>query len=377
MIVKVLINALGITDSGGIVVLDKALAECTGDKSIKIFIVCNFNDHIRKLKDKYKEFDFILVRSGIIYRVFYENIIFRRLVKKYNIQLVYNFTGSAQLNFFLNTMQLTKIQNLHFYSRTLEAVYHSKKAYYKWLKEIFFKRLYFKFMLGFSKDIEVQSKHVKDCLSDFISIKKKVFYIKSDIDISREAFRPPKKYNFSKKIKFLYIVGPHFELIHKNFIVFVSSMLLFDKMNIDYEINITLTKDQLHASEDWNYSLDSKTNFLGYIDSQGEINKLYCDNTILISTSIVETLGLHVIDAIKNGVITIVPNESYASSVYSENMITYDTLNSDSLLYTIEFVLKNDSLHSDLILTLQDRLKKNEMAKHHNILNIFKKVLNI
>ena len=49
MIVKVLINALGITDSGGIVVLDKALAECTADKSIKIFIVCNFNDHIRKL----------------------------------------------------------------------------------------------------------------------------------------------------------------------------------------------------------------------------------------------------------------------------------------------------------------------------------------
>ncbi len=373
---NILINALGVTDSGGIVVLDKALAECATDKSNALLIVCNSNENIRKLKIKYKEFNFIMVRSGLLYRVFYENIIFRRLVIKNNIQLIYNFSGSAQLNFLTHIPQLTKVHNLLFYSRNLDAVYHSKKAYFEWFKQVFLKRLYFKFMLNQSKYIEVQSNHVQDCLSNFIDTKNKIFYEKSDIDVCNDAFSPPRKYDFSKKIKFLYIVGPHFESIHKNFITFVNALTTFDRLNIDYEINITLTKDRLHNSEIWDSALDSKTNYLGYIDSQDEMNKLFCSNTILISTSIIETLGLHVIEGIKNGVITIAPNESYARTVYGENMILYGTLNSESLLNAIQVILEGDSLHSELILSLQDRLKKSEMAKHSNILDIFKGVLN-
>jgi len=377
MAINILINALGIADSGGIVVLDKALAECATDKSNALLIVCNSNENIRKLKIKYKEFNFIMVRSGLLYRVFYENIIFRRLVIKNNIQLIYNFSGSAQLNFLAHIPQLTKVHNLLFYSRNLDAVYHSKKAYFEWFKQVFLKRLYFKFMLNQSKYIEVQSNHVQDCLSNFIDTKNKIFYEKSDIDVCNDAFSLPRKYDFSKKIKFLYIVGPHFESIHKNFITFVNALTAFDRLNIDYEINITLTKGRLHNSEIWDSALDSKTNYLGYIDSQDEMNKLFCSNTILISTSIIETLGLHVIEGIKNGIITIAPNESYARTVYGDNMILYDTLNSESLLNAIQVVLESDSPHSELILSLQDRLKKSETAKHSNILDIFKGVLNV
>ena len=377
MAINILINALGITDSGGIVVLNKALAECATDKSNALLIVCNSNENIRKLKIKYKEFNFIVVRSGLLYRVFYENIVFRRLVKNHNIQLIYNFSGSAQLNFLINTLQLTKVHNLLFYSRSLDAVYYSNTAYFAWFKQVFLKRLYFKFMLSQSKYIEVQSNHVKSYLSDFVDTKNKFFYEKSDIDVCSDAFSLPKKYDFSKKIKFLYIVGPHFESIHKNFITFVNALTAFDRLNIDYEINITLTKDRLHNSEIWDSALDSKTNYLGYIDSQDEMNKLFCSNTILISTSIIETLGLHVIEGIKNGIITIAPNESYARTVYGDNMILYDTLNSESLLNAIQVILESDSPHSELILSLQDRLKKSEAAKHSNILDIFKGVLNV
>ena len=48
-------------------------------------------------------------------------------------------------------------------------------------------------------------------------------------------------------------------------------------------------------------------------------NSLFYDNTVLISTSVVETLGLHVIEGIKNGVIIITPNEQYADVVYGKN----------------------------------------------------------
>ena len=378
--VKVLINSLGIQDSGGVVVFNHFLYEIKNNSS-EFLIVCNSGKFVGAVIEQYKGYRnlrFVVLKNrGFVYRLYYENFIFKRLVKDNEIQLVYNFSGSAQLNFLIHIPQLTKVHNLLFYSRNLDAVYHSKKAYFEWFKQVFFKRLYFRFMLNQSKYIEVQSNHVQDCLSDFIDTKNKIFYEKSDIDVCSDAFSLPRKYNFSKIIKFLYIVGPHFEFIHKNFITFVNALTAFDRLNIDYEINITLTKDQLYNSEIWDSALDSKTNYLGYIDSQDEMNKLFCSNTILISTSIIETLGLHVIEGIKNGVITIAPNESYARIVYGDNMNLYDTLNSDSLLNAIQVVLNSDSPHSELILSLQDRLKKSEMAKHHNILNIFKEVLNV
>ena len=375
--ITILINALGIVDSGGIAVLDKALAECATNKSNAFFIVCNGNENIRKLKIKYKEFNFIVVRSGLLYRVFYENIIFRRLVIKNNIQLIYNFSGSAQLNFFIHIPQLTKVHNLLFYSRNLDSVYYSKKAYFEWFKQVFLKRLYFKFMLNQSKYIEVQSSHVQDCLSNFINANNKIFYEKSDIDVSSEAFTSPRRYDFSKKIKFLYIVGPHFEYMHKNFIDFVNALIYLDKKGVDFEINITLTSEQLNNSKIWDVSLNSKTNYLGYISDQEKMTEFFCDNTILISTSIIETLGLHVIEGIKNGVITIAPDEKYANVVYGDNMFKYDLFNKDSLFDTIMTVINYKGSYSDKILSIQHNLRCNEMSKLSSILEVFDKVVNV
>ena len=376
---KILVNALGITDSGGVSVLKKLFSELLLRHENYYIVVCNYNHHVNQLIHKYGNSPNIafldIKRKGVLYRLYYENLILKKIVKENEVDLIYNFSGTTQ--FFVKIPKLLKIHNLLFYSKKLDCVYGRQNKFFLWIKQIFLKRLVFGLMLSKSKHVEVQSKHVIKHLSEFINIKEKIFYIKSDIDISNEDCRHSKEYDFSKKIKFLYIIGPHFESTHKNFTVFVNAMSAFDRLNLDYEISITLTKSQLHNSDIWDSSLDSKTKFLGYIDNQDKINKLFCNNTILISTSIIETLGLHVIDGIKNGVITIAPNESYARTVYGDNMILYDTLNSDSLLNAIRVVLENDSAHSELILSLQDRLKKSEMIKYHNIVDIFQEVLNV
>lgn len=376
---NILINALGVGDSGGITVLDKLLNEVKGTKLIQYLVVCNISVNIKIILDKYQSCNNITFvtsyKKGPLIRLLYEMFYFQSLIKNYNINLIYNSTGTGQP--FINTPQLVKIQNLIFFSKKLDSVYLKRKLFVPWLSDILIKRFFVKCLLFRVKHIEVQSSHVENSLSNYISIKNKCIYKKSDINVCDNDFSPPKKYDFSKKIKFLYIVGPHFELPHKNLTTFVNALSAFNGLNVDYEINITLTKDQLHNSEIWDPALDSKTNFLGYISSQDEMNKLFCSNTILVSTSIIETLGLHVIDGIKNGVITIAPNENYARTVYGDNMNLYDTLNSDSLLNAIQVVLKSDSQHSELILSLQDRLKKSEMAKYHNILDIFKEVLNV
>jgi len=232
-------------------------------------------------------------------------------------------------------------------------------------------------MLNRSKHIEIQSSHVKSCLLNFINTRERLFYVKSDIDVSDGLFLAPKQYNFSKKIKFLYIVGPHFEHLHKNLIDFTSAMLGMINKDIDFEINITLTNEQLNNSKVWDASLNSKTNFLGYMDSQEKMTELFCDNTILISTSIIETLGLHVVEGIKSGVITIAPDEEYANRVYGYNMFKYELFNKDSLLGAIISVMNYKESYTEKILSLQDDLRQNEVSKFSSILDVFDKVINV
>ena len=376
---KVLINAFGIGDSGGLTVLEKLLDELSTNELYYYYIVCNKNKNINQLKKKYQKlanFTFEVVPSkGFLYRLYYENIVFRKLIKINHIDLIYNFSGSVQ--FFVKTPQVTKLHNLLFFSKKLDIIYKINSQLPLWVKQVFLKRLVFKFMLNQSKCIEIQSNHVKNNLSNFINIRKKLFFVKSDIDVSDNVFHSPRKYNFSKKIKFLYIVGPHFEYPHKNLVDFTNSMLRLNEKGVDFEINITLTSNQLNNSKVWDLSLNSKTNFLGYISDQEKMTELFCDNTILISTSIIETLGLHVIEGIKNGVITIVPNENYANLVYGNHMFKYELFNYNSLLDTIMGVINYKSPFSEILISLQGDLKRNEMRKFRNILEIFDRVIDV
>ena len=107
------------------------------------------------------------------------------------------------------------------------------------------------------------------------------------------------------------------------------------------------------------------------------MTELFCDNTILISTSIIETLGLHVIEGIKNGIITISPDEGYSNSVYGDNMFTYDLFNKNSLLDTISSIVNYEKPYDVRILSIQDDLKQSETKKNSSILNVFNEVLNV
>jgi len=376
---NILINALGIVNSGGAIVLEKISDELLQHQHNQYIFICNNNNAIMKLVDKYKDQNNIAFQivnhKGFLFRLYFENISLRKVVNDNKVDLIYNFSGTKQL--FIKITQLIKVQNLLFYSKKLDNTYQQQAQLFPWIRQIFLKRLVFRFMLDRSKHIEIQSSHVKRYLSDFINTRNKMFYVKSDIDVSDNAFHAPRQYDFSKKIKFLYIVGPHFESLHKNLQDFTNAMMNLTEVGIDFEINITLTNDQLNNSKVWDASLNSKTNFLGYISDQVKIKQLFCDNTILISTSIIETLGLHVIEGIKNGVITIAPDEEYANTVYGENMFKYELFNKNSLPSTIMTVINCKESHSDRILSIQDDLRQSEMSKFGSILDVFDEVMNV
>jgi hypothetical protein len=376
---NILINALGISDSGGITVLETTIKECLEDETLNLFIYCNHNNNIINLKNEflnYQNITFELIKNkGIVNRIFFENFQFRTIVKKLNVSLIYNFSGTEQ--FSLKIPSLVKVQNLMFYSKKLDQIYLKNKDYIQWFKQIFIKRFIFLFMLKKAKNIEIQSEHVSLSLSSFLNITNKRFFLKNDFPAEKNDFKIPKKYNFSEKITFLYIVGPHFEVPHKNINDFVNAMTKLKNSNIDFNIEITLTKKQLNESLIWNKELNNITTFLGYLKNKNAIKKLFKDNTILISTSIVETLGLHVIEAIQNGIIAIVPNEEYSKYVYGKDILNYALNDPDSLVEIFKKLTTNDNIQSieKNILNNQDYLIQNENNKNKKIYQIFNKIL--
>ena len=375
---RILINAAGISNSGGVVVLEKLILELAeAKKDCKFIFLVTKNIQVDAFIEKYKKnlsFSFRSVEfKNSLSRLLYENIRLRKIIIEKDISLVYNFSGSRQ--FFCKVPQIIKVHNLLFYSKKLDRHYKKQLQIILWFKQIFFKGLVFRFMLTHSKYLEIQSKHVSGHLSDFVNIRKKHFFVKSDVDVHYQSFSAPLKYDFGKKIKFLYIVGPHFEYPHKNIIDFTLAMVELKKSNVDFEINITLTRDQLNQSDGWDKSLNENTNFHGYIHDAKDMDKLFCDNTILVSTSIIETLGLHVIEAIKHGIVTITPNEDYAAEVYGTLRFVYDLFDPSSLSSAVRNIVSNEGTLSNVILAQQQYLKENEATKFNNIIDVFDDVL--
>ena len=382
--INILINALGVEDSGGLTILQNTIDELSLDSDniyeVLVYEGKYINDLINK-SDSYVNINFIIIANhGNSIRIFYENFILPFYVRRNHFNLIYNMTGTGQP--LINSPSLVKVQNLLFFSKTLDSIYFKKNLRILWFKQVYLKRIIFLFLLKFSRNIEVQSSHVIDELSNFINIKNKTFYIKNDFPISKSMFFDPKKYNFNNEIIFLYVVGPHFMRVHKNIEDFVKAMSTLTNHNIKFHIKITLTSDELALSGLWDKKLNKVTTFLGYVDNKESLQGLYDDNVVLISTSIIETLGLHVIEAVINGILVIVPNESYSVKVYGNKILTYNLFNYLSLIETINIMKKyNNADCQKSIVNNQDYLFRNasdKYSKSHHIFNdLLKKEPNV
>jgi hypothetical protein len=375
---KILVNAFGISSAGGMTVLQKTIYEFLEKKENIYFIYVFKNNNILNLVEEFKNIENIHFKIyndyGIFFRLLREHLYFLSFILSNNASLIYNFSGTQQL--FLRTPSITKVQNILFFTRKLDSVYFDDNKYFLWFKQIWIKRFIFSLMLRYTKNIEIQSNHVKDELSNFINLDNKKIYIKNDFLIESNYLNKPKLYDFNKKITFLYVVGPHFYLPYKNLADFVNTMVGLISLNFNFEIKITLTFDELNRSGLWDDRLNCVTSFMGYVDNEKRMKELFVDNTILISTSVTETVGLHVVEATLNGILSIVPDELYSKCVYGNNNLTYNLFESESLKNLI-LSLKNYSNNDcfKLVKSNQEYIIQNEKNKYKNCVSIFNNVL--
>ena len=157
---------------------------------------------------------------------------------------------------------------------------------------------------------------------------------------------------------------------------FVKAMSSLKESGKDFEIKVTLSFKELNDTSFWDSSLNDKTIFLGYLRNKDEIQKLFQDNTILISTSVIETIGLHIVEGLQNGILCIAPDELYSKSVYGRDMLKYELFNSQSLTDIIlEMYILAENKIQDLILKPQMHIINNEAKKFHSIVDIFDEIL--
>jgi len=373
----ILINALGIQDSGGVHVLYKCLNELKSNATREEYIVFCYNTkEILSLIEKFRGKNFVFKttkRKSLFYRFTYEFIKFKKISKQRKIKLIYNFNGS--FNPLISIPQVVKFHNLLFFSKRIDRTYLKSYNFFPWVKDILLHRLILLFLYRRVKYFEVQSQHVVDSLSNYLKIKNRKFFIKSDIDITKN-FLPPRKYNFKNKIKFLFVVGPHFRSPHKNLQVFFDSMLKLYGLGYKFEILITIEEESFKYFKTYE-KLYKKIKFLGYISDRKKLLDLYQDNTFLVSSSIIETVGFHVIDAIKMGLITLVPNEQYATDVYGEDVFTYQFSGKNSLEKVVANILTGNFNLEKKILGAQKGLILRESRKIDNIKKVFTEVLNV
>ena len=99
---------------------------------------------------------------------------------------------------------------------------------------------------------------------------------------------------------------------------------------------------------------------------------MFQNNSILVSTSIIETLGLHVIEAIFNGILVVTPKSDYSRFVYGKDIYTYKLFNPNSLADQICEIFKTPQidLHTK-ILRSQTYLMEAEKDKIKNVSEIF------
>jgi len=375
---KILFNAFGISSAGGITVLKKSIYEFLDNQENQYYIFVFNNQNILNLVKEFNNIENIHFKIyndyGILFRLLRENLYFLSFVLRNHISLIYNFTGTRQLLFGVPT--IVKIQNLLFFTKKLDSIYFDNNQKILWFKQIWLKRFIFGFMLRFTKNLEIQSIHVKEELSNFINIDKKIFFIKNDVFVEQSHVFEPKNYDFNKEITFLYVVGPHFSFPHKNIGDFVNTMVKLFNSGLNFNINITLTYEELKRSGLWDDKLNKITSFLGYIDGDKRMKALFGDNVILISTSVTETLGLHVIEATLNGVLCIVPSEPYSEKVYGNGVLTYNLFDCENLMETIiQLKSYNNSDCHGLILDNQRYICHNENDKYSNSLSIFNDIL--
>ena len=145
---NILINCLGIKDSGGIVVFNKLLEEIKTSNQYYFYIICYDISNIHKIVKKYKDIEFIrfiFIKNQIfLYRLYYENIVFKKIILDNNISLIYNFSGTSQV--FINIPQILKVHNLTFYSKKVDELYFRKKRYFLWIKQVYLRRVLFLFI---------------------------------------------------------------------------------------------------------------------------------------------------------------------------------------------------------------------------------------
>lgn len=255
------------------------------------------------------------VKRTHLHRMYFDLLYIRRLISKYNIDELYSLQNNA---FLIKTIpQTVLLHNALFFTERRFSFVESKRI---WLYQNIISN-YVKLSLINADTIVVQANWIKSLLVEKWGLNKsKVVVCKPNIQIPNIQ----KEVSLPKNTLLFY---PANGALYKNHIILLRA---FNKLNSSYySLVFTGTIDNLNM-ECRNYIIQNGLNvyFLGHL-SKEEIYYVY-QNSILVFPSLVETVGLPLLEVRQIGGIIIVSDLPYAKEALENyGRVTYFDPSSD------------------------------------------------
>lgn len=349
------INAIGTRHSGAAqVLLDllEGLIKIPEIKKIKVFVS---SDRIFKFpnNDKLKIIDAPSITNNLIIRFFWLQFYFGHWLSNYKCDIVYNFNNLAgnlslpQVLFIQQSLYFSKEAiNSYFISSNVSLISRIRK-----IIEPFLMKMFFKVSVNNCKKIIVQTETMKEWVCNKLNIpKNRIIVILPEIPNffygKRKATRKLLKEIDSNSKNWLYVGNTE---PYKNLKIIYEIAKLAESKNIDWKFHIVTPSKNIP----WKHPLIKWYNYL----EREKLKKMYFNADALIIPSLVETVGLPMLEAISIGIPVIAADRSYAHEICGDSALYFNPYCSSELFRCL-LELNNNALYRQLINNQKVQIKK-------------------
>ena len=367
------INAIGTRHSGAAqVLLDllEGLIKMPEIKKIKIFAS---SDPIFKFpnNDKLEIIDAPPITNNLIIRFFWLQFYFKYWLNRNKCDVIYNFNNLAGK---LSVPQVLFIQQSLYFSR--EAI----KSYFispnvplisriRMVLEPFLMKVFFKISANNCKKVIVQTETMKEWVYNKLNIPKdKIIVILPGSPIFFNSKKTAKRKLFKEinnnSKNWLYVgnIAPY-----KNLKIIYKVAKLAESENVNWKFHIVTSS----KSVPWHHPLVKWYKYT----NRDTLKEIYYKASALIMPSLVETIGLPMIEAMSLGIPVVAADRPYTHEICGDSTLYFHPNNSRELFECLSKLCNNSILRQQLINKQQAQNKK--FDQQLNVKRIWEILLNV
>jgi glycosyltransferase involved in cell wall biosynthesis len=332
---KLVIDAVGIKHSGGAVVLLDFISTAIKDcriYSIYIFVspksVRNFTLAENK---KVYEIEQVMAEKSYLYRIWWSQFGLTKECRKINADVAICMTGISRLDSSVPYMTFIQ-QSLPFAKESIPEMGYKKKL------NIWVTRKLMARSCKRASEVMVQTSTMKQSVLDTFHLdNEQVVVVTPPMPIHKHVKPEPVIPKIEKKVRFLYVGS---NAAHKNIRTLIEGFHHLYRTHPNIELCLTFAKAHPLNEISW-------ITCLGFLE-HNQIWAAYQDADIYVMPSLVETVGLPLMEAMSVGLPILVADRAYAHEICQDAAIYFDPLSPLDLSNKAKKLLEDKNTYNKL-----------------------------